>query len=84
MALGAVAALKAAGREDEVLGVGYDNISAEQELLREGRVLATADQHAGQLSVFGIEFALEMLETGEPPEDRETPVDLVTRETLTP
>jgi ribose transport system substrate-binding protein len=84
MALGAVAALKAAGREDEVLVVGYDNISAVQELLREGRVLATADQHAGQLAVYGIEFALEMLETGEPPENHETPVDLVTRETLTP
>jgi ribose transport system substrate-binding protein len=84
MALGAVAALKAAGREGEVLVVGYDNIGAVRQLLREGRVLATADQHAGRLAVYGIEHALEMLETGSSPEDRETPVELVTAETLEP
>lgn len=84
MALGAIAALKAAGREDEVLVVGYDNISAVQTLLREGRMLATADQHADQLAVYGIEYALEMLATGKSPEDRETPVELVTAETLGP
>jgi ribose transport system substrate-binding protein len=80
MALGAVAALKDAGKLGQVLVVGYDNISAMQELLKEGSVLATADQHADQLAVFGIEYALEMLSKGGTPEDRETPVDLVTAE----
>jgi ribose transport system substrate-binding protein len=82
MALGAVAALKQAGKTGEILVVGYDNISAVQELVKEGTVLATADQHAGQLAVFGIEYALEMLNTGAAPEDRETPVDLVTAKDL--
>jgi ribose transport system substrate-binding protein len=82
MALGAVAALRAAGKLDQVLVVGYDNIAAVQQLLREGRVLATADQHADRLAVFGIEYALEMLRTRAAPADRETPVDLITRETL--
>ncbi len=82
MALGAVAALRAAGKLDQVLVVGYDNIAAVQQLLREGRVLATADQHADRLAVFGIEYALEMLRTRAAPADRETPVDLVTRATL--
>lgn len=82
MALGAVAALRAAGKLDQVLVVGYDNIAAVRQLLREGRVLATADQHADQLAVFGIEYALEMLRTRAVPADRETPVDLITRETL--
>ncbi len=82
MALGAVAALRAAGKLDQVLVVGYDNISAVQQLLREGRILATADQHADQLAVFGIEYALEMLQTRAAPADRETPVALITRETL--
>ena len=82
MALGAVAALKAAGKTDEVKVVGYDNIGAVRDLVRDGRVLATADQHADQLAVFGIEYALEMLSTGRAPGDRETPVDLVTAETL--
>lgn len=78
MALGAVAALRAAGRLDQVLVVGYDNISAVQSLLREGRILATADQHADQIAVFGIEYALELLRTRSAPADRETPVDLIT------
>lgn len=82
MALGVVAALRAAGRQEQVLVVGYDNIAAVQQLLREGRMLATADQHADKLAVFGIEYALEMLRTGSSPADRETPVDLVTAETL--
>jgi ribose transport system substrate-binding protein len=83
MALGAVAAVKSAGRTGQVLIVGFDNISAVQEAIREGKVLATADQHGDQLAVFGIEAALQMLANkGAAPEDRETPVDLVTAETL--
>lgn len=82
MALGAVAALRAAGRLGKVLVVGFDNIAAVQQLLRDGHVLATADQHADQLAVFGIEYALEMLRTGQSPADRETPVDLITAEKL--
>lgn len=78
MALGAVAALKDAGKMDDVLVVGYDNISAVQELIKEGTVLATVDQHAAELAVFGIEYALDMLGQGGQPEDQETPVDLVT------
>ncbi|HHK42003.1 MAG TPA: hypothetical protein ENJ50_06245, partial [Planctomycetaceae bacterium] len=47
-----------------------------------GEIMATADQHADQLAVFGIEYALQVLRTGSTPQDKETPVDLVTRETL--
>jgi ribose transport system substrate-binding protein len=82
MALGAVAALRAAGKADHVLVVGYDNISAVQQLLKEGKILATADQHADQLAAFGIEYALELIQKKAAPADRETPVDLVTAETL--
>ncbi len=82
MALGAVPALRAAGKLDKVLVVGFDNIAAMQQLLKEGKVLATADQHGDQLAVFGIEYALEMLKTKQAPADRETPVDLITAEKL--
>jgi ribose transport system substrate-binding protein len=77
MALGAVAALRAAGKQDQVLVVGYDGIGAVRQLLKEGKVLATADQHADQLAVFGIEYALEMLKTRSAPADRDTPVDVL-------
>jgi ribose transport system substrate-binding protein len=81
MALGAVSALKSADRRD-VLVVGFDNITAVRELVKDGRILATADQHADRLAVFGIEYALEMLKTKATPGNRETPVDLVTAESL--
>lgn len=82
MALGAVAALRAAGKSDRVLVVGFDNIAAAQQLVKEGRLLATADQHGDQLAVYGIEYALEMLSGKAAPADREAPVDLVTAESL--
>ena len=83
MALGAVAALKAAGRGRDVLVAGFDNITAVQGLIKSGEIIATADQHGDQLAVFGIQFALERLRNPSAPlADRETPVDLVTAETL--
>lgn len=78
MALGAVQALR--GKDVKV--VGFDNISAIQTLIKEGKVLCTVDQFGDQIAVNGIEYALEVLETGVNPADRETPVKLVTKEDL--
>lgn len=83
MALGAVAAVKAAGKENEVVVVGFDNISAVQQMLVSGQILATADQFAGRIAVYGIEYALEALREGIPLNDRQTPVELVTRDSIT-
>lgn len=82
MALGAVAAAKAAGKAKNILIIGFDNISAVQELLKQGGILCTIDQHADKLAIYGIEYALEMLEKEGAPQDRQTPVDLITAETL--
>jgi ribose transport system substrate-binding protein len=79
MALGAVAAVGAAGRTGAVAVVGFDNISAVRPLLADGRMLATADQHGDLLAVYGIEYALEILKTKATPADRETAVDLITK-----
>ena len=83
MALGAAAAVRQAGKTGQVLIAGFDNISAIRELLADGRVVATADQHGDQLAVFGIEYALQILREKRTPVDRDTPVDLVTADTLT-
>ena len=82
MALGAVAAITQAGKRGEITVVGFDNISAMGELLRDGSVLATADQHADLLAVYGIEYALQAISTGVELIDRATPVDLVTVDDL--
>jgi ribose transport system substrate-binding protein len=83
MALGAMAAIKAANKTDTVQVVGFDNISAAREAIRQGKMLATADQHGDQLAVYGIELALKLLQDPKSlPEDRETPVDLITAGSL--
>jgi len=61
---------------------GFDNISAIRPLLLSGAVTATADQHGGELAVFGIEYALQALAGGTDFPDRMTPVDLVDGATL--
>jgi ribose transport system substrate-binding protein len=78
MALGAAAAVAAAGRSRTVLIAGFDDIAAIRPLLADGRVVATADQHAGELAVYGIEAALRALRIGRPVGDQATAVDLVT------
>jgi ribose transport system substrate-binding protein len=82
MALGALAAVKSAGRSGEVLIVGFDDIAAIRSAIKDGSVLATADQHADQLAVYGIELALKLLKGEKPPADTTTPVDLITAESL--
>ncbi|MAP46055.1 MAG: LacI family transcriptional regulator, partial [Gammaproteobacteria bacterium] len=47
-----------------------------------GTVIATVDQFGDQLAVFGIEYAMEALESGAELEDRETLLELITADTL--
>ena len=83
MALGALAAIKAAGREGKIHVVGFDNISAVQAAIQAQDILATADQHADKLAVFGIEAALDLLRSPNAEvADVQTPVDLVTLDAL--
>lgn len=82
MALGAVAALRDAGKLDAVYVVGFDNIAAVQRLLKEDKILCTVDQHGDQLAAYGIQYALDMLAGKAPVADQETPVDLITAETF--
>ncbi|MCC6233221.1 MAG: sugar ABC transporter substrate-binding protein [Verrucomicrobiales bacterium] len=79
MALGAVAAVQSAGKNGQVLIVGFDNIAALKPLLADGRIVATADQHGDQLAVYGIDAALAVLRDKVTPADRRTPVDIVTQ-----
>jgi ribose transport system substrate-binding protein len=85
MALGAVAAVKAAGKTDKVMVVGYDNINAVKPMLADGRMLATADQFAAKQAVFGIETALKAIadkkKQADMPPAVKTDVVLVTKAT---
>jgi ribose transport system substrate-binding protein len=82
MALGSLAAVKSTGHAGEVFIVGFDNIAAIQQAIKDDSVLATADQHADQLAVHGIEVALKLLLHEAPPADMTTPVDLIVAQEL--
>lgn len=82
MAMGAIAAIRQAGKSGDILVVGFDNISATHDLLRSGELLATVDQYGGQLAIFGIEYALGIIASGTVPEDRDTPVTLITADDI--
>lgn len=79
MALGVVSAIQSAGKQGQILVAGFDHISAIQPMIADGRVTATADQHADKLAVFGIEAALKILKGSAPPTNQTTAVDLITK-----
>lgn len=83
MALGAVSAVRAAGKAGQVQVVGYDNINAIKPMLADGRVLATLDQAASQQAVYGIQAALKMVKGEKPDVDADnviqTPIQLITK-----
>ena len=83
MAIGAVAAVRAAGKAGKVQVVGYDNINAIKPMLADGRILATADQYAAKQAVFGIDTALKAISEHKKQSQLsgvvETPVVLITK-----
>ena len=82
MAIGAVAAIRQAGKTGAIKVVGFDNIGATHDLLKNGSMLATAEQHGDKLAVYGIEYALQILRDGNIPADKKTPVEIITASDL--
>jgi len=85
MALGAVAALRAADKLGKVYVIGYDNISAVQKDILDGNILCTVDQHADEIAIEGIRHALDILGGHLNPEQtdyKETKVDLIDADAL--
>jgi ribose transport system substrate-binding protein len=82
MAIGAIAAVRQAGKGGDIHVVGFDNIKAAGELLKSGELLATVDQYGNQLAIFGIEYGLQILRDGNVPANRRTPVSLITASDL--
>ncbi|RDK02893.1 substrate-binding domain-containing protein [Paraburkholderia lacunae] len=86
MAMGAVEAVRDAGRTGSVYVTGYNNIDAIKPLLARGRVLATMNQFADRQAVFGIDVALKAIAEGKKQSELsrfiETPLQLVTQENL--
>ena len=82
MVLGAQKAVEAAGRDD-ILLVGFDNIAAVQDLIKDGKVLATVDQFGAEMVQMAIEVGQRVIDGElEPVGWEKTPVKLITIDDL--
>lgn len=83
IAMGAIDAVRIAGKKDRVLVTGYNNIDAVQPMLDDGRLLATVEQFGARQAVFGVDVAVKALLERRRQKDlspyMETPVQLVTK-----
>ncbi|MBK8048940.1 MAG: sugar ABC transporter substrate-binding protein [Anaerolineales bacterium] len=82
MALGVVKALDAAGVTDKIKVVGFDNIPAVQDLIKQGKMLATIDQFGPDMAKNCIETGFRMMNGEELKGWNKTPVKLVTAKDL--
>jgi ribose transport system substrate-binding protein len=83
LAMGAIDAVRIAGKKGRVLVTGYNNIDAVQPMLDDARLLATVEQFGARQAVFGVDVAvkalLEKRRQRELSPYMETPVQLVTK-----
>ncbi|SAL56140.1 periplasmic binding protein/LacI transcriptional regulator [Caballeronia peredens] len=83
IAMGAIDAVRIAGKQGRVLVTGYNNIEAVQPMLDDGRLLATVEQFGARQAVFGVDVAVKALLEKRRERDlspyMETPVQLVTK-----
>jgi ribose transport system substrate-binding protein len=83
IAMGAIDAIRIAGKKGRVMVTGYNNIEAVQPMLDDGRLLATVEQFGARQAVFGVDVAVKALVEKRRQRDlspyMETPVQLVTK-----
>ncbi len=78
MALGALEAISAAGRLDEVSVIGFDAIPDALSNIRSGRLLGSVAQFSGEMGRLGVFHATELLREGViPPPEVLTKVELI-------
>jgi len=82
MALGAIAALDAAGKTGEIQVVGFDNIPGVRQYIADGAMLSTVEQFGADMAKFGIDFGLRELAGETFCGWVQTPLDLVTAENV--
>ena len=82
MALGVEKAIAAAGKTGEILIVGFDNIGAVQELIKDGKILATIDQFGPEMAANAIKVGFRILNGEELSGWQTTPIKLITKEDL--
>ena len=78
MALGAMEAISAAGRSDEIMIVGFDAIDDAREAVTEGEMAATVAQKPGLMGEMAVETAVKVANGEEVDEYTPVPLELIT------
>lgn len=73
MALGAVEAIRAAGKTGEIYVLGFDGVREALEAIKEGTMTGTSNQNPEIMAVWGMMAAVKVLEGEKLPERIETP-----------
>ena len=82
MALGVEKAIAAAGKTGKIQIVGFDNIGAVQNLIKEDKVLATIDQFGPEMAANAIKVGMKILQGEKLSGWQKTPVKLITKNDL--
>ncbi len=82
MALGVEKAIAAAGKTGKIQIVGFDNIGAVQNLIKEGKVLATIDQFGPEMAANAIKIGMKIMKGEKLSGWQKTPVKLITKNDL--
>ena len=82
MALGVEKAIAAAGKTGKIQIVGFDNIGAVQELIKQDKVLATVDQFGPEMAANAIKIGMRILKGEKLTGWQKTPVKLATKADL--
>ncbi len=82
MVLGVEKAIAAAGKTGDIQTVGFDNIGAVQELIKQGKVLATIDQFGPEMAANAIKVGFRILGGEELKGWVKTPIELVTKDNV--
>lgn len=78
MAVGVEKAVAAAGKTGKIHIVGFDNIGAVQELIKQGKVLATIDQFGPEMAANAIKVGFKIMGGEQLSGWQKTPIELVT------
>lgn len=82
MALGALEAIAAANRTNQIRVIGFDALEEARQAIIEGRMLATVAQFPSEMGRHAVESAVKFLNGEEVPEFIPVRIELITRETL--
>ena len=77
MGLGALRAIKEAGKSDDVTVLGYDAISAALEAVEEGKMAGTVAQFPAEMGIQGIQAALKLINGESVPEITFTKTEVI-------